>query len=591
MLKGLVTLTARSRFYLTQRHTFKNVSKSFLSMSYPFPAKKRMTQIQQHLTRDMSSTSSASDSSSLPSSTLSGGGDKKRTGGGDTGDEPKVLTLLEGNTATILLNRPKALNALDTEMIHMIEEALKSTPPHSHVVLRGKGRALCSGGDVVAVVTAANSKDPKVRQEALTFFKDEFQLDYQIATLHQGKNPRIFISVMDGITMGGGVGLSLHAPIRIATEKTLFAMPETGIGYFPDVGVTRCLARLDGKVGQYLGMTGARISGEEAYLAGMATHFIPSSTISTALQRLTSMPPNVSAAQLSETLDDYTVNPFDASSNSKGPEILSKSSLVGETRIALDYAFGQTSVEAVYSALQDIASDSQETSSAHKLKSLGLTSIPESTRNWASQTIKTLDSKSPRSLKVSLAAIHDARRFDIADAFRFDMRLATVFCDLSVGRDFFEGVTHTLTKDPKTGKRREGRANWNPASLDKVVDKSVRDLFFGSIEEAKKQGLSIDVPVLDKVQSVNRDRSAEKQKEEDLKGIGPLHWEKTHNVWALPSEAECEALREGSHPAAGNYELTEEEMISTLRKVKGDRPGLEFKVKEWRNRRQEQKKK
>lgn len=560
-------------------------------MSYPFPAKKRMTQIQQHLTRDMSSTSSASDSSSLPSSTLSGGGDKKRTGGGDTGDEPKVLTLLEGNTATILLNRPKALNALDTEMIHMIEEALKSTPPHSHVVLRGKGRALCSGGDVMAVVTAANSKDPKVRQEALTFFKDEFQLDYQIATLHQGKNPRIFISVMDGITMGGGVGLSLHAPIRIATEKTLFAMPETGIGYFPDVGVTRCLARLDGKVGQYLGMTGARISGEEAYLAGMATHFIPSSTISTALQRLTSMPPNVSAAQLSETLDDYTVNPFDASSNSKGPEILSKSSLVGETRIALDYAFGQTSVEAVYSALQDIASDSQETSSAHKLKSLGLTSIPESTRNWASQTIKTLDSKSPRSLKVSLAAIHDARRFDIADAFRFDMRLATVFCDLSVGTDFFEGVTHTLTKDPKTGKRREGRANWNPASLDKVVDKSVRDLFFGSIEEAKKQGLSIDVPVLDKVQSVNRDRSAEKQKEEDLKGIGPLHWEKTHNVWALPSEAECEALREGSHPAAGNYELTEEEMISTLRKVKGDRPGLEFKVKEWRNRRQEQKKK
>ena len=124
------------------------------------------------------------------------------------------------------------------------------------------------GGDMVkemmAVVTNAASEDPKVRQKALDFFQLEFGLNYKIATLHQGQQPRPYVSVMDGITMGGGVGLSLHAPIRIATDKTLFAMPETGIGYFPDVGVTRCLSRLDGKVGQYLGMTGARISGEEA---------------------------------------------------------------------------------------------------------------------------------------------------------------------------------------------------------------------------------------------------------------------------------------------------------------------------------------
>ena len=116
----------------------------------------------------------------------------------------------------------------------------------------------------MAVVTNAASEDPKVRQKALDFFQLEFGLNYKIATLHQGQQPRPYVSVMDGITMGGGVGLSLHAPIRIATDKTLFAMPETGIGYFPDVGVTRCLSRLDGKVGQYLGMTGARISGEDA---------------------------------------------------------------------------------------------------------------------------------------------------------------------------------------------------------------------------------------------------------------------------------------------------------------------------------------
>lgn len=544
--------------------------------SYPFPARKRMAQVQKHL----SSTSSPSAPAATgPAST------GKRTGGGEAGDEPKVLTLHEGNTTTILLNRPKALNALDAEMIQLIDEALDSSPPHTHIVLRGKGRALCSGGDVMEVVTAANSDDPAVRQQALTFFKDEFELDYKIATLEQAKAPRTFISVMDGITMGGGVGLSLHAPIRIATEKTLFAMPETGIGYFPDVGVTRCLSRLDGKVGQYLGMTGARISGEEAYLAGMATHFIPSSSIETALHRLSSLPANPSSAQLSQALDDYVVDPFNPDSNEKGTAILANTCLTGPRRVALDYAFGQPSAEALYIALQEISSGSSDTQAARELATLGLRQIDEAVSTWAGQTIKTLDAKSPRSLKVSLMAINEARRFDIADAFRFDMRLATAFCDLSIGRDFHTGVTHTLTKDPATGKRREGRADWQPASLDQVVDSTLRAHFFGPVEQAKSHGLSIDVPVLSKVPAASRDRANQKKKDEELSGLGPLHWEKAHNKYALPSEAECEALREGSHPAAGNYQLSGDEIVSILRNVKGDRPGLELKVREWLQRR------
>lgn len=559
-------------------------------MSYPFPAKKRMSQVQQHLTRDLSSSSSSKAGSSSQSGIASTGPDgKKRTGGGDTGDEPKVLTLLEGNTTTILLNRPKALNALDDEMIHLIEEALDSTPPHTHIVLRGVGRGLCSGGDVLSVVTRANSEDPAERQKALTFFKDEFELDYKIATLDQAKKPRAMISIMDGITMGGGVGLSVNAPIRIATEKTRFAMPETGIGYFPDVGVTRFLSRMDGKVGQYLGLTGSHISGEEAYLAGLATHFISSSSIPAVLHRLSSIPPNATPAQLSQFLDDHSINPFDKNANTRADEIMSKTCFVGEMRIALDYAFGQPSAEALYICLQEIASGSSDSQSARELSRLGLANISESTQKWASDTVKTLDAKSPRSLKVSLLAINEARRFDIAESFRFDMRLATAFCDLGIGRDFYEGVTHALVKDPQTNKKKTGRANWDPASLDKVVDASVRDLFFGPVAEARNQGLSIDVPVLDKVPVEERDRAGQRQKDETTRGLGPLHWEKSFNVLALPSEAECEALREGSHPAAGNYEMTQEEMISTLLKVKGERPGLEYKVKEWMQRRQQQK--
>ena len=548
-----------------------------------------MSQVQQHLTRDLSSSSKAG-SSSQSGIAKTGSDGKKRTGGGDTGDEPKVLTLLEGNTTTILLNRPKALNALDDEMIHLIEEALDSTPPHTHVVLRGVGRGLCSGGDVLSVVTRANSKDPVERQKALTFFKDEFELDYKIATLDQAKKPRAMISIMDGITMGGGVGLSVNAPIRIATEKTRFAMPETGIGYFPDVGVTRFLSRMDGKIGQYLGLTGSQISGEEAYLAGLATHFISSSSIPAVLHRLSSIPPNATAAQLSQVLDDHSINPFDKNANTRADEIMPKTCFIGETRIALDYAFGQPSAEALYICLQEIASGSPDSQSANELSRLGLTNISEATRNWAAETVKTLDAKSPRSLKVSLLAISEARRFDIAESFRFDMRLATAFCDLGIGRDFYEGVTHVLVKDPQTNKKKTGRAKWDPASLDKVVDASVRDLFFGPVAEARNQGLSIDVPVLDKVPVEDRDREGQRQKDETTRGLGPLHWEKSFNVLALPSEAECEALREGSHPAAGNYEMTQEEMISTLLKVKGERPGLEYKVKEWAKRREQQNK-
>ena len=104
--------------------------------------------------------------------------------------------------------------------------------------------------------------------------------------------------------------------------------------------------------------------------------------------------------------------------------------------------------------------------------------------------------------------------------------------------------------------------------------------------QAKSDGLSIEVPTLTRVPASSQDRASQRQRDEALTGIGPLHWEKDHNTLALPSEAECEALREGSHPAAGTYVMTEDELIATLRNVKGDRPALEYKVKDWWQRRQ-----
>ncbi|PWN52529.1 ClpP/crotonase [Violaceomyces palustris] len=555
---------------------------------------RRLSQISRH----MSSSATSAAASSSPRNAVGG-------------DDKLVLTSSEGSLRTITLNRPSALNALNQEMVDLLDQAITSFTRSSScqvILLRGNGRALCSGGDVLAVVKAADSPDPKVREKALTFFQKEFQLDYKIARLGEsayargvkqgGEDarmlvrskegggeavaPKVFVSIMDGITMGGGVGLSVHAPFRVATERTLFAMPETGIGYFPDVGVTRVLARLDGKVGQYLGLTGARISGEEAYLVGLATHYIASSNIDSLAFRLSTLPVETGSnpCHVSDAICEYSAEPF-----AEGSEVLSKTPFLGDRRIALDYAFGQPSTEALLGCLEEIASEGAEsTQAASELKQLGLEQITPEVRTWAAETLETLKTKSPRSLKVSHQAILEARRLDVEEAFRFDMRLATTFCDLSIGRDFYEGVTHVLEKDPATGKRRSGIANWNPKRLEEVADSKVRSLFFADVETAKEAGLNLEVPKLESIPEPSTSTAVRQARDSALRGKGPLRWEPAHNVFALPSEAELEALREGSHPASGAVRLEDDELLDCIRRWKGDLVGLEVKVGDWLDR-------
>ncbi|CDS00745.1 related to enoyl-CoA-hydratase [Sporisorium scitamineum] len=557
-------------------------------------ANARLSQV----SRQFSTTHPAAMSASPPSRASSARG--ATIGGGD-----KLVKLLsEGGLRTILLNREKALNALNQKMVNLIDRALDECIQSSNcnvILLRGVGRALCSGGDVLAVVKAAHSPDPNIRNTALDFFSSEFQLDYKIACLGEAANahsaghgaedartlakskggdvkkPKTFVSVMDGITMGGGVGLSVHAPFRIATERTLFAMPETGIGYFPDVGVTRVLARLDGRVGQYLGMTGARISGEEAYLIGLATHYVSSTSIDAIAHRLSTLPADsaLNPALVSSALHEFSADPLAAK------DTLAKSAFFGDRRIALDYVFGQLSCESIFSCLEEISSANADSQAASELAQLGLSSITPDVQQWASQTLKDLKTKSPRSLKITHQAILEARRFDVEEAFRFDMRLATAFCDLSVGRDFYTGVTHVLERDPATGKRRTGVADWSPSSLDKASDTQIRALFFADLETARNAGLKLNPPELPSIPQPATNKEARQARDSLLRGRGPLKWEQSHNVFALPSEAECAALLEGSHPAAAAVVPDSGELVECLKRHKGDLPGLEFKVQDW----------
>lgn len=196
-----------------------------------------------------------------------------------------------GGLGELVLDRPKALNALDPGMIHAIAGSLETWLDDSSikaVLFRGNGgKAFCSGGDVRTVRQQRLDSD---ESSAAAFFRDEYAMNLQIA-----EYPKTTISIIDGICMGGGIGVAGHCRIRVVTEKALLAMPETAIGFIPDVGSTYLLPRTPGNLGRYLGVTSARMNGWDALWAGLATAFVPSDRIDELLAALQAEPASAEA--------------------------------------------------------------------------------------------------------------------------------------------------------------------------------------------------------------------------------------------------------------------------------------------------------
>ncbi|KAG2185507.1 hypothetical protein INT44_002300 [Umbelopsis vinacea] len=338
----------------------------------------------------------------------------------------------------LILNRPKRLNALNLNMIKTIIPKILSwngSGLANIITLKGNGRALCAGGDVRSVVEAAKAKAPNTSE----YFSTEYQLNHLVSALDTP-----YVSIMDGITMGGGIGISVHAPFRIATENTVFAMPETAIGLFPDVGGSFFLPRLDGQLGIYLGLTGARLSAEDVLFAGIATHFVPSSRLEALETRLSEI----------ESSDHDIINTaIEEFAADHDPEV--QFSLGGETRKAIDRyvmyshlslrlrCFKFNTVEEIFAALDKEKSE------------------------WAAKTKAHMLELSPTSLKITLQQLRIGAKRSIADCFKMEYKLAE---KIVFSSEFHEGVTAKLIN--------RTQPKWNPATLSEISNDSILKTYF-----------------------------------------------------------------------------------------------------------------
>ncbi|KAJ3400732.1 hypothetical protein HDU80_006645 [Chytriomyces hyalinus] len=331
----------------------------------------------------------------------------------------EVLTRRMQNMQVLLLNRPAAMNALNHNMVKIMTPKLKlfdeSDVTKTVLLTSVEGsRAFCAGGDIKALTQAESGAREDIAA-AVGFMQNEYELNHLIGTANKP-----IIALINGIAMGGGIGLSVHAPFRIATEKSVFAMPETGIGLFPDVGGSFFLPRLDGELGTYLGLTGQRLKGMEVYMAGIATHFVPSDRLPALLDRLGAL--DVSDVEVvNNAIEEYVAEP---------PSIADWKawSLGGNVGDAINRCFAGKSLEEILEAL-----DKEGTA-------------------WAKSTKDTIKSMSPMSLKVTLEQLRRGREQDFATCFRMEYRMVQ---ESLQSHDFFEGVKARLyeRRDPV----------WNPS--------------------------------------------------------------------------------------------------------------------------------
>ncbi|MBL8551830.1 MAG: enoyl-CoA hydratase/isomerase family protein [Hyphomonadaceae bacterium] len=332
----------------------------------------------------------------------------------------EIIARQEGRLGRITLNRPAALHALTRAMCAAMIEALLAWRTKAEVAAvlidHAPGtRGFCAGGDIRMLAESGAGDGAAARD----FFFTEYRLNHLLKTY-----PKPTIALMDGVTMGGGVGISVHGAFRVATARTTFAMPETGIGLFPDVGGGWFLPRLPGKVGAWLALTGARLKAADCLAAGVATHFVPSADLPRLAERL------AADAAIPQTLAEFA-------KDAGAPAELAHRALI-------DRFFAPKSVEEIFAALE---ADGDA---------------------WATAQVATLRTKSPQTMKVSLRQIQEgAQLAGFAENMRMEYRIA---CRVVRRHDFIEGVRALIVE-------KDNAPKWRPETLEGVTTAMLDEIF------------------------------------------------------------------------------------------------------------------
>ena len=333
------------------------------------------------------------------------------------GVEPELIVRREGAAGIIRLNRPKAINAVTLEMFRGIDQALdefETDPSIGLILLEGAGdRGLCAGGDIRALYDSSRAKGDLGK----ILWREEYILNARIAEF-----PKPYVAFMDGIVMGGGVGLSAHGAHRVVTERTRLAMPEVGLGFFPDVGGTFLLSRSPGEIGTYFGLTGQTMNGPDAIYARFGDAVVPSGSLGALRESLVNLRAGVNSAGVKRVIDDF------ATGEAVGP--------VAAIQPQIDRWFAHDRMDDIVAALHRDGSE------------------------LAQSTLKTLNEKSPRGMVVTLKLLRLARRSSsLRECLVREYRAA-----LEVFRsdDFREGVRAAVID-------KDRNPRWSPSRIEDVT--------------------------------------------------------------------------------------------------------------------------
>lgn len=336
-----------------------------------------------------------------------------------------ILFSRQKHIGLITLNRPQALNALTLPMVRLIHQQLKTWQDdvdiHAVVIRSAGGKAFCAGGDVRWLYESGLQHSP----EQMSFFEEEYRLNQCIHHF-----PKPYIALMDGVTMGGGVGISLHGSHPVASTAFVFAMPETSIGFFPDIGASFLLSKCPGKMGAYLGLTGKRLQADEALAVGLVKHVIQASALDDVMYELCRADLSVDAdARVSACLTPFS-------------ERIHSQSMFG-LQTHVDTCFGFLDMGSIVNTLAQY-SDA-----------------------WHQETLRTLEQKSPLSLCVTLAQLSKAAQLNFDECIAMDFCLAQHFM---ADHDFYEGVRALLIDKDKS-------PQWIPNTLSQVKNSQINQYF------------------------------------------------------------------------------------------------------------------